>query len=741
MRMSGNWLLTSVVATVLFGATSLVGCDKPSVQDEKLSEAEQPAVDVSMGETAGPATEGAASATEEAPISSEQDAAPPLPATEEPAKEETASGEAAPAEPAATETESAEPAATEPATTEPAPAESAPAETPSTEENKAEAASATEAAAPAATETPAAGEEEVDLAPGGEPAATDAELEANVGVGPKDWPQWGGSKKRNNVPHDANIVTEWEPGKFDRKTGEWKKETSKNVKWVARVGSQTYGNPVIANGKVVVGTNNGAGWIKRYPASVDLGCLLCFDEATGEFLWQHSSEKLSTGRVHDWPLQGICCSPLIEGDRLWFVTSRGEVVCLDIEGFHDGENDGPVTDEAHTEKDEADVVWSFDMMKELKTSQHNMCSCSVTALGDILFVCTSNGVDESHINLPAPSAPSFFAMNKKTGEIYWTDDSPGLNILHGQWSSPAVGKLGGVWQVIFAGGDGWLYSFEANEGKDGKPTLLWRFDANPKETKYILGGAGTRNEIIATPVIYEGLVYLAVGQDPEHGEGDGHLWCIDPTKRGDVSPELAYNVKDLEHPIPHRRLQAVIKEEGEVARPNPNSAVVWHYSMYDLNEDGDMAFEETMHRSIGTATIKDGLLVIADFSGLVHCVDAKTGKPNWSYDMLAASWGSALIAGDKVLIGDEDGDVSIFNLSADPEVAMDGGEPIATINMGNSVYSSPLVANDVLYVANKTHIFAIQAPGGDAAADASGEKPAEAGVETAAPAAEEKSAE
>src|SRR5690606_20123898 len=135
--------------------------------------------------------------------------------------------------------------------------------------------------------------------------------------------------------------------------------------------------------------------------------------------------------------------------------------------------------------------------------------------------------------------------------------------------------------------------------------------------------------IIATPVIYDDLVYVAVGQDPEHGEGDGHLWCIDPTKRGDVSPELAFNVNDLEKPIPHKRIQAVVKEEGEVARPNPNSAVVWHYGKEDLDGDGDISFEETMHRSIGTATIKNDILVLADFSGLVHCLDAKTGKPLW----------------------------------------------------------------------------------------------------------------
>src|SRR5262249_34859070 len=154
--------------------------------------------------------------------------------------------------------------------------------------------------------------------------------------------------------------------------------------------------------KIWVGTNNGAGWLKRYPAETDLGCLLCFNEEDGKFLWQHSSEKLPTGRVHDWPLQGICCAPYVEGKRMWFVTSRGEVLCLDTEGFLDKKNNGPFTSEKSTDEDEADVIWDLDMMKQLGVSQHNMCSCSITATGDILWVCTSNGVDESHVNLPAP---------------------------------------------------------------------------------------------------------------------------------------------------------------------------------------------------------------------------------------------------------------------------------------------------------------------------------------------------
>ncbi len=519
-----------------------------------------------------------------------------------------------------------------------------------------------------------------------DPTALATEEIGQKKVGKQDWPQWAGWTGRNNTPQGENIPTEW-----DIDSGE-------NILWTAQLGSQSYGNPVVANGKVYVGTNNGAGHLARYPDSVDLGCLLCFDEKTGEFLWQASSPKLPTGRVHDWPLQGVCCSPYVDGDRLWYVTNRGEVACLDTEGFHDDENDGPFKAESYTSKNEADIIWMYDMMGQLNTSQHNMCSCSITGVGDLIFVNTSNGVDESHIVIPSPGAPSFMVMNRNTGEVLWTDKSPGDNILHGQWSSPTYAVLGGKEQLIFAGGDGWIYSFDPKGDGNGNSKLLWKFDANPKETVWILGGRGTRNNVIATPTVYDGKVYVAVGQDPEHGEGVGHLWCIDPTKEGNVSPTLAIGADGKE--IPHKRIQAVDEKAGEKVEPNPNSAVVWHYSEVDSNGNGKVEFEETMHRTIGSCTIKDDILFVADFSGLLHCLDAKSGKPYWTYDMFAASWGSPLIVDGKVYMGDEDGDIAIFELSKEQN-------QIGEINMGNAIYSTPIVANNTLFIANKSTLFAI----------------------------------
>ena len=530
---------------------------------------------------------------------------------------------------------------------------------------------------------------------------------ATMKVGRLDWPQWGGWSGRNNTPLGRNIPTSWDVGEFDDDTGAWKKGTGRNIKWVARLGTNSHGTPVVAGGRVFLGTNNGAARVKRFPETVDLGCLVCFRESDGAFLWQHSNRKLRSGRVNDWGYQGVCSTPYVSGNRLWYVNNRCEVVCLDVEGFRDGENDGPYKTEESEAKDEADVVWKLDMIGTLGVFPHNMSYCSVTCAGDILFVNTSNGVDNSHVRMPRLRAPSFIALDRNTGKLLWTDNASAEFVLHGQWSSPAFAVLGGVPQVLFAGGDGWLYSFHARNYRGGRPKLLWKFDCNPKTSKWILEGRGERNNIIATPAIYKGLVYLAVGQDPEHGGGVGHLWCIDPTRRGDVSPTLAVDARGK--PLPQRRFQAVNPTRGERAVANPNSAAVWHYDGVDLDGSGKLdSFNELMHRTISTVAIKDDLLVVGDLSGLVHCLDARTGRRHWTYDMLAECWSSPLIVDDRIYVVDLDGDVNIFGLSSDPKVALKSGEPLQTVNMGNGVEATPIVANNVLYVASRSYLFAIQ---------------------------------
>lgn len=314
---------------------------------------------------------------------------------------------------------------------------------------------------------------------------------------------FGNDSSRNHVSKETGLPTKW-----DVKSG-------LNIKWVADLGSQSYAGPVVSGGRVFVGTNNER---LRNPAlKGDRGNVMVFRESDGEFLWQSAHEKLAAGRVNDWPLQGVCSTPAIEGERLWYVSNRAEVICADVDGFRDGKNDGPFTGETATSEIDEDVLWKFDMIGELDVFPHNLAAGNPLIVGDTLFTVTGQGVDEGHINIPTPYAPSFIALDKNTGKLIWKDSTPGAGILHGSWSNPGYGVVGGKPQVFFPGGDGWLYSFAPKTGE-----MIWKFDMNPKDAKYILGGKGTRNEVIGTPVFRDGRVFLAVGQDPEHGEGVGN---------------------------------------------------------------------------------------------------------------------------------------------------------------------------------------------------------------------------
>jgi len=450
----------------------------------------------------------------------------------------------------------------------------------------------------------------------------------------QDWPMWGGTAQRNMTSAMKSLPESWDA----------KNET--NIKWKAKIGSTSNGNPVVADGKIFLGTNNANP--RNTEIARDKGVLMCFRESDGSFLWQAVTEMLDSGWENNWPEQGVCSSPAVEGKRLYYVSNRGELVCLDTEGFMDDKNDGPFQDEAHKGPSDADIIWKLDMMKELGVFQLFMANSSPVIWEDLVFLGTSNGRDSNDGKVPAPKAPSFIAVNKDTGKVVWQDNSPGDGILHGQWSSPALGLVDGVQQVFFAGGDGWIYGFSARTGEK-----LWRFDLNPKDAVW----PKTRNYGLSTPVFSAGKVFMSVGQDPDSGQGIGHTYCINPAQRGDIT----------------------------------DSGRLWQY--------------DKISRSISTAAVADGLVYITDMKGFLHCLDVSTGKPYWTYDMLAPVWGSPLAADGKVYVGDQDGDVAVLKTGTEMK-------KISEIDMGNSVYSTPVPANGVLYIMTSSELYAIAGSAG-----------------------------
>ena len=497
-----------------------------------------------------------------------------------------------------------------------------------------------------------------------------------------DWIMYGGTPSRNMV----NTTSKELPS-------EWDVETKKNIKWVVDLGSKAYGGPIIAGGRVFAGTNNMKPRDKKWDfidkvtgKPVDLGVIMCFDEATGKFQWQAIHEKLPGGQVIDWPYEGICSTPHVEGNRMYYVSNRCEVVCADV-----------ATGKPH---------WTLDMRKKLGVFPHNISDNSPLLIGDHLWVITSNGVNEDHLNVPAPQAPSFIKVDKATGDVLWQDNRPtaallaadklelkdffktlvnrGQLVQHGQWANAAYGVVNGQPQVIFPGGDGWVYAFDLNV-KQGDPPI-WKFDCNPKDAKYALK-TGERSDFIATPVIYKNRVYIGIGQDPEHKFGIGHLWCIDMTKKGDVSPEL---VTDYSVYPPK-------------TKKNPDSAEVWHYGGMIEDKDLQKKLRRIYYfgRTMSTCAIHEDILYVSDLDGVLHCLDANTGKVHWEHNTQSEIWSSPYYADGKIYLGTDNSVVHVFQAGTTKKLLEEN-------DMGGRVRATPVAANGVLYVMTENKLYAIK---------------------------------
>jgi len=410
-----------------------------------------------------------------------------------------------------------------------------------------------------------------------------------------DWPMWGGRPDRNMVSAGMDLPLTW-------------KDKSGSIRWVAELGTHAYGSPSIKAGRIFIGSNNGKP--RNSAIQGDRGVLMCFSARDGGFLWQAVHEKLPTGDAEDWKEIGVCSTPCVVEDRVYYVSNRAEVACLDAEGFRDGENDGPMTSERLTGREDADFIWVLDMRRELGVSTYQASASSPLVVGDLVFVVTGQGADHESDRVKNPNAPSFIAVDRRTGEVAWKDASPGEKIFLGQWGSPAYGIVNGTPQVAFPGGDGWLYAFEPATGKP-----LWKFNCKSHEEK------PSPDHLIATPVYAGDRVLVSIGRDTEHA-GAGCLRAIDARGRGDVT----------------------------------RTAEVWRLANDDFGS------------SISDATVHGGLVYAIEIDGFLNCVELETGRRLWRHDLQAAVWGSPLVADGRIYVQTGDGDVVVFAVGREPTV-------------------------------------------------------------------------
>ena len=512
-----------------------------------------------------------------------------------------------------------------------------------------------------------------------------------------DQPQWGQRHTRNMVSDEKGLAE-----RFDPRTG-------LNIRWSVELGTETYSTPIVASGRVFIGTNNARPRDKQHKG--DCGVLMCFDEKDGRFCWQLVVPKLGPSPYLDWPRTGLVSPVTVEGDRVYVLSNRNEVMCLDPAGMTNG-NDGPYQDEGKhmglpdgppqpVNPTDADILWLFDINKELGVHQHDAAHASILIHGQYLYVNTSNGTEDLHKYIVSPDAPSLIVLDKTSGRLVAHDNERmAPRTIHCTWSSPSAGVVGDRTLIFFGGGDGVCYAFEAlppspavdhppvtTAGHVNKPDIsrqdhaslpvgsanptylkkVWSFDCDPSAPKenihrYQDNRQEGPSNITGMPVFYKNRVYVEAGGDVWHGKRQAWLKCIDATQTGDVT----------------------------------RTGQIWSYALE--------------HHCMSTPAIHDGLVFIGDDKGRFHCVDAETGRPYWVQDTGGEIWASPLVADGKVYVGNRAGEFWVLAAAKEKKV-------IASIEMDGPIHGTVTAANGVLYVATMRRLYAIQASRPSAAAD------------------------
>jgi outer membrane protein assembly factor BamB len=492
-----------------------------------------------------------------------------------------------------------------------------------------------------------------------------------------DAPQWGEAWSRNMVSRERGL-----PHDFDPQSG-------RNVKWVAKLGNETHSTPVVANGRVYIGTNNSDPRDPKHQG--DRGVLMCFEETSGRLLWQLVVPKREEDRFHDWPNSGISSPATVEGDRVYIVSNRGEVMCLDVRGMANG-NDGPFRNEgAHmVPRDtngpiaapmtpgplDADILWLFDLTKGAGIWSHDAAHSSILIHGEHLYLNSGTGVDNTHKRIRTPEAPSLVVFDKQTGRYLARDDERmAPNIFHCTWSAPSMGTVAGKTAIFFCGGNGVVYGFEplpgqgmttrggssGDRGSIRKLKKVFEFDFDPKAPKTEVHRFNTNrrespSNIFGMPVFDQGKLFVAGGGDIFWGKNEAWLKCIDTTKGGNVTA----------------------------------TAEAWSHPLGN--------------HVLSTPAVFNGLVFIADCERKMHCVDARSGKVYWTHDIAGQAWASPYVADGKVYLGTRSGNFYVWAAAKEKQILTERSLKVP-------ISATVTAANGVLYVATMQNLYAVtQAP-------------------------------
>ncbi len=164
--------------------------------------------------------------------------------------------------------------------------------------------------------------------------------------------------------------------------------------------------------------------------------------------------------------------------------------------------------------------------------------------------------------------------------------------------------------------------------------------------------------------------------DPVSGKQIWQVACLG----GEVAPSPAYNGKGIIFVANEYAQASALKLTSGIPK------ILWQY---------DKVLPE-----ISSPVASEDFLFMATSAGDIVCLDAATGKEQWTQEFKDGFSSSPVLVGDRIYVADIAGVVHIFGVAAEYK-------EIGTIEMGEPVYATPAFMNGRIYIRGNEKLYCI----------------------------------
>lgn len=360
-----------------------------------------------------------------------------------------------------------------------------------------------------------------------------------------------------------------------------------------------------------------------------------------------------------------------QGDLLWSHTAYAGRVYDDRHSASSYASPTPVTDGervyayfgsegVYAYTVDGEPVWERDI-GDIKTVGLGVGTSPVLHDGLLIILADEDSGDDSFI----------VALSAATGEEVWKRDRP----VQASWATPVLVEHEEQKQLLTSGYE-FVIAYDPADGSE-----LWR-------------ATGLQNNAIHIPMTVDDLAVFTSGYPGKIA------FAIRLDSRGDLTSRQAPAGQD------QRDGGALLDRTASRSdRPDGYDSRVWTYRKGTGYVPSNLLY--------------DGLLYLTNDGGVITCLDARTGAVVYEGGRLPirGRYSASMVGGGgRILMVNTDGDAALFRAGREHEV-------LGSFSLGESVWATPAIVGDRLYIRGREHLFALGPAASEADSTGGGNAP------------------